>query len=431
MTLSIAKELSINEQQILFLNEGIVYINEAIHLTSNTLICGAIRSGKVLTIIKRGKNNDGSLYEGPLIVVADIANSGLKNLIIDGGRFEEIDTRIFDHRHPINATRDNCWFSLIRIPENLTNHDHDDYSPPVEADVICSGSSNLSVENVEFIDAIKIGLGLGTKCNQVTINSCTFNRSGDIGLWIGCNLGLSTLPLNDEQKQQQPSNIHIENCTFSKTGASATHIDGRSVSFFDCNFSGNHCDFPYNESGGQVAIDYKSSNILIKSCAIKNGPWLARNTSLIDIKNTPTLLGSCGIELAGENIQLIDNEISGNATEAIHINGARQLWITGSNTNIHNNQQLIKAKNLAGAVEDIAITASMHFVELNSKTHGIYINGINIEHGVIIWSDQTITDLRLDQLVICNNSSTKQKTLTVKIQKNKNGKSLLGENCMV
>jgi hypothetical protein len=429
MELSIANVLELNEQKILLLAKGIIYITTAIHLTSHTVICGAVENGQSVTHLKRGKTADGKLYQGPLIIGANITNAELKNLIIDGSRFEEVNNIIIDHRHPLESDRNGSWFPLTRTPADLNNHNHGDYGTLFDADVICSSASKLTYKNIQFKNSIKIGLGLGIHCCKIEIKDCRFEHAGDIGLWIGSNLGLPPLPLNELQKQQQPSNIRVERCIFLQTGASATHIDGQSISFLYCDFLENHCDFPYNESGGQIAIDYKSSDILIKGCVINNGPWLERNISLTPHNSQKKYLGACGIELAGENIQLIDNEIAGNATEAIHINGASNVWFAGTKTKIYNNQQLIRTKKLNGALEDIAITSSYQFSELNATTKDIYINNINIENGIIIWSDHTIPDLKIHQMIICNNSSTLHRKLPVKIQNNKAGKSLLGNNC--
>jgi hypothetical protein len=398
----------------LILEAGVHEINRTLQITCNDLhLEGERTGGRTQTILKRGRLGDGTLFAGPLIKGEGASGLVLSNLIINGSRFEETPQGPVDHRHPLTQARESSLFACARACAPPLAYHPENFYTSFETDLLFLESSRITIQDVSFHNPIKFGIGLGDGTRQALLDTLHIVNGGDGGIWGGL-ASLTTrlaLPLPSAIAQKRPQEISIRNCLIENCGASGIYLEAAQVKIDACTLRGNHGDFPFNHDGGQLEIDYKSEDIEVQNCSILNAPSLARTIiSYNPIEDAwqprSQILRAVGIEAFGAKMRFFDNRIERNSHEGIHFNGASQVWITGTKTQIRANHTAHHLFPELGPdpQQNISITTQAAYRDLNAVARGFLIEGIQCENGIMFWSDGSVPDLTVDEVTVrgCN-----------------------------
>jgi hypothetical protein len=389
----------------------------------------------VRTILKRGRMPDGSLFTGPLVRGKGISNLALRNLIVDGSRFEDTPRGRIDHRHPQTQDRGSPLFTCaLDCPAPRAYFPENCYTP-FEADLLFMGCSRLTIQGVSFHNPIKFAIGLGDDTRGAVLSDLHIINAGNGGIWCGL-ASLSNrpaLPLPVSIARQRPQEISIRNCLVENCGASGIYLEAAQVSIDCCTLKGNHGDFPFNHDGGQLEIDYKSENVEVQSCSILGAPSLRRTVMIHDPvskswKPQRRILRSVGIEAFGRNLRFFNNRIEGNSHEGMHFNGASGVLIGGPDTQIRGNHTSASAFHelQREPQQNISITTLAAYHALNAVAGDFLIEGIQCENGIMFWSDGSVRDLSIDGIVIRHCDLRGVSGSGIVIGRNASGRSLQG-----
>jgi hypothetical protein len=430
-------ELS-GSEHLLVLDPGTHEVTSPIRIRrSGVSLCGATQAGRLASSLKRGKHPDGTIYDGPLISIDDQSDITIFDLVVEGSRFEHRNNKpTFDRRHPLSSDPSSARFpcgSILPAPQCF---DHSTFVSNTSADISASGATNLSFRNMILKDAIRIGVAVGRNCSNIQFSDVHIGRAGDYGLWAGYGFSNSApLPLDADTIAAMPTRIRAERCFFERCGDAAVYVEANDIAIIDAIFICNHCDFPYNDEGGQFTVDYRADNVRLERCMILGGPTIEREGAVGDGENakskTLRLLGTTGIECSGSNIFLKDVIIEGNSREALQLNGARNVFIGGARTRfINNNLASVCHPTYPGNAgrQGISITTTSYFSKLNAMSSDICLEEIQCENGVCVWSNGSVPQLNVDGLTVkkCDLSGPNHSGIWV--GNNPDGSSIQGEH---
>ena len=398
----------------LILAAGVHEVDRTLQITCNDLhLAGELAGGCTQTILRRGKLGDGTLFAGPLVKGEGASGLVVRNLIINGSRFEETPQGLVDRRHPLTQAKESPLFTCAHACAPPLAYQPENFHTPFETDLLFLASSRITIQDVSFHNPIKFGIGLGDGTRQAILDTLHIVNGGDGGIWCGL-VSLTTrlpLPLPNAIAQKRPQEISIRNCLIENCGASGIYLEAARVKIDSCTLRGNHGGFPFNHDGGQLEIDYKSEDIAVQECSILNAPSLARTIMTYNpIENAweprSQILRTVGIEAFGGKLRFFNNRIERNSHEGIHFNGASQVWIAGTKTQIRANHTAHSLFPVLGPdpQQNISITMQAGYRDLNAVARGFLIEGIQCENGIMFWSDGSVPDLTVDEVTIrdCN-----------------------------
>lgn len=374
-----------------------------------------------LAVLRRGRLPDGSLFEGPLVSISGCRNVRLASLVVDGRRFEECADRVLDNRHPADPDP-----ASVAFPCGST----------VEADVLLGDCSDVVIDGVLLRDPVTIGLAIGPGCRDIAIRNVQISRAGQLGLWIGSALpGLPPRPLPGAMAARLPAAILAEDCEVSACGAAGVSVEGHGVTLRRLRLDGNHRGFPFNDSGGQLVIDYKSDGVRVEACEITGESCLERPVPWTD----PATGESCvrmqsfaavGIEASGSRLEFADLVVRGMAREALHVDGAHCVRVTGRGTRLEGNHRAARRGVepwRRGPRNNITLTTSAGQAALGMRAGDIEIDGIYCEDGILVWSDGSLPGWRLHGLAIASSDFGGAPGDGVAVGLDGSGRSLRGE----
>jgi hypothetical protein len=304
-------------------------------------------------------------------------------------------------------------------------------------DITIMMSSGIVLKNVEVRNAVRIGVAVSRECSDVRFERVDVRRSGDYGVWMGTGSPETPpLPLPPSILSMLPSGVVFTDCFFEGCGGSAVHIEGMKVSFSDTLFLGNHCDFPYDDEGGQIVIDYKAKNIYFDSCIVMAGTQVERRSYAQDLGTgqwslVTRLLGAVGIEASGTDLKFHNMVIAGNSREAIQLIGASDVRISGARSRLFGNnlarQRYPQYAIDGGAITNVSITTLPSLSAVNSFSRDIAFCGGICENGVAVWSNGAVPCLKIDGIKVQNCDMSGALHSGVWIGSNPDGSSLEGE----
>ena len=364
-------------------------------------------------VLRRGRHADGTLFDGPLLSIAGCSAVRLSNLVIDGRRFETRAGRTVDNRHPLDADPASAEFACGSVLPSPQCHDPLHYGSSIAADVLVGDATKVIVDDLLVRDPITIGIAIGPGSHDIRMHRVTVLRAGQFGLWIGAALPVRPpLPLPAEMGARLPSGVLAEDCAIERSGAAGISIEGRDVELRRTTLRDNHCDFPFNDNGGQLVIDYKSDGVRLDACTITGESALERSVFRADVSGGRLVghvesFAAVGIEASGTGLSFVDTVISGVAREAIHFDGARGVLLSGGGTRLTGNH-LAARRGVEpwcnGPRHNITITNSAAQLALGAKSGDIRIEDIHCEDGILVWSDGSVPGLRIDGLRLRGNA---------------------------
>lgn len=370
---------------------GQILLTDTIRLSgTGSRLAGTVVDGKTTTILKRGTHPNGDLFTGPLISVEAAQTAAVRDLIIDGSRFAGGPSKK-DLRHPITSDPTSADFPYV---------DHQRQEMVVECgpDVFVYDSSDATLTNLDVINPIRIGIGVGYQCRNVEIQGCSVRSAGDFGLWIasGRDPENPRLPLSQGDRDSAPQNISVVNSLIEKCGAAGIHTEGIGVRFEAVHLISNCHDAPYNDEGGQLTIDYKADDTLVRRCVIVAGGEVVRQAK----DGTAVVHGCFGAEVCGSRVVFDDTTIEGNPREGVQIFGGRDIQFLGSTRVLNNHLAQLRHTNHLGHPErqNVSITTNRFFSDRNARSNKIRFDGATIQNGVIVWSDGSLPGLTLETL---------------------------------
>ncbi len=396
----------------LILAAGVHEVDHTLEISGADVQIEGERSGvRLLTILKRGRTPDGSLFQGPLIRGRNLCGLSLSSFIINGLRFEETERGLKDNRHPLTPERNTPLFPSAVETSIPAAYQRESFYTPFETDLLFTESSGVTVRDVTCNNPIKFGLGFGDEMSEVAIDGVRVFRGGNGGIWCGLT-SLSdrpTLPLDAAIASRRPHEIRIRDSVVEDCGASGIYLEAARVEIHGCTLAGNHCDYPFNEEGGQIEIDYKADDVEVRECTISNAPCLRRSLMVFDDERREwqqqvRLLRAVGIEAFGQNLRFIDNIIERNSHEGIHLNGANRVCISGGNTCLRGNHTAqTEFPELVGEpLQNVSVTTLEGQRALGAIAGDLRIEGIRCENGIMFWSDGSIPDLTIDHVIVRN-----------------------------
>jgi hypothetical protein len=239
--------------------------------------------------------------------------------------------------------------------------------------------------------------------------------------------------LAPDRAETLPAHLEIDDCYFEGCGAAAAHLEAREVLLCRTTFCGNHRDFPYNEAGGQLIIDYKADNIRLKSCFVYGGAVAERTILVARGDGTrvavAVVLGSVGIEAAGSGITVEDTVVTANSHEGIHLNGARRVVITGQRTRITGNNMARREGN--ASTHNVSITTTAPNARLNALSRDILFRDITCENGVVVWTNGSLPRFQLDGLQVIGCDLSGPDSRGVAVAQNPDGTSVRGDGWLI
>lgn len=380
------------------------------------------------TVLRRGRLADGRLFGGALLEVSGTQGASVAGLRVDGGRFERRGLVWIDHRHPLTSRRSSARFPCAsRLPEPDC-YDPRHFAIPVTADLYIVDAHDTELSGIQIGGSMSLGIAVGPGCRDTRLARVRIERAGQYGIWIGAGLGMGpVLPLAADLAAKLPAGVALTDCTLAHCGASGAFVEGRDVRFERCRWFANHRDFPFNEAGGQLVIDYKSEGITVRSCRIEAGARLTRRVAVggaDGLRFERRSFGAVGVEASGRDLAFIDNVMTGNACEAIHLNGANGVTISGVASLYKGNHRMARrwwGRRREGATEDICITTSAHMAAVGAVSGDVSVGDIAAPAGVLVWSDGSIPGLRVDGVRVAGPH------LPVRVGLNPDGSSLRGE----
>lgn len=387
--------------QVCELDEGEHEITETILVQRNDVVVRGALSGR--TLIRRGILGENP-FQGALIAFVDRENVALESIAIEGARFNYEGS---DRRHPVNPDPASLDFIRMSGGSSIEGYLPEHCHPCVEADVFAAGCRNLRITDVSIKDSITIGLAIGPGCRDVVIDKFSSSAAGQMGLWIGGAFPTRVpLPLSAEQEKRLPQKILVQRSSVKGAGAAGIAIEARSAVFHDVTLADNHRDFPFNDSGGQFIIDYKSENIRLEDCTVRGESYQRRPVMKFDPdterwKAIEVEFAAVGIEASGRNLTFVNLVVTGSAREAVHFNGASHVRLEGVRTLLSDNHRAARRSGSAWAtssLQDISITTTVEQSVVGSSAHHYVFDGICVEGGVLVWSNGSVPEFRLDGL---------------------------------
>jgi hypothetical protein len=358
----------------------------------------------------------------------------IRDLEVDGRRFESDGRTPTDHRHPCDPDPTAARFPCaVRVAESEAHEARHWYSP-FEADLSFSGAVRITIADLAIADSVKCGLAFGNHTSDIRIERVRIRRSGDYGIWAGMatDRGRTPLPLPDDLAALQPRQIAIDHCEISKCGAAAVFVEAREVSISHAMLVGNHREFPYNHDGGQIEVDFKGHDVRIEECEIREGPHLERTviapaTDGQGWQRRQQVFRSVGIEVYGSAVLIRDCRIERNAHEGVHLNGARDVVIRGASTFVGNNHT---ARTVYRAVrhdprQDITITTTDEYHRLQAQARNLRLEDIVTDGGLLVWSNGSVPRLVIDEVVLSRCRTMRARDPVV-VGTNPDGSSLRG-----
>lgn len=359
----------------------------------------------------------------------------LKNLTINGRRFEEAQDARIDHRHPIDADPMSADFACQKDIAPPTRYQLDNFVAACEADLLILESSEIRLHSIELRNSITIGVAIGPGCRAICLDQIAVSHAGQIGVWMGAALGRQPpRPLIGSDLERLPAQVRISDSTIESCGASGLAIEGTGIRVSRTIFQNNHCDFPFNENGGQIVIDYKASDVVLDECMLVGGGLVSRPVFVQSgwphqehqrIEN----FASVGIEASGSDLVFKNLVVRNSPREAIHIDGAHRVRIEGGNSSLENNHVAAAAGIYPwseGPRHNISITTSEMQRALGCEAADIQIVDIRCEDGVLLWSDGSIRGLQIPRVSIVRSDLAGKHSEGLTVGLNAEGRSLLG-----
>jgi hypothetical protein len=356
-------------------------------------------------ILRRGRLEDGALFPGPLLRIAGCGDVVVSGIRFEGRRFEGEGARAVDHRHPLDPDRTSARFPCGAVRAPPACYDPANFGSAFEADILVGDCNGVELHDLVLEAPIVIGIAIGPGAHDIQLRATTIRKAGQFGLWIGAALPTRPmLPLGEADAARLPLRVRVEDCAIADCGAAGASMEGRDIAFRRTAFRGNHRDFPFNDAGGQVVIDYKSEVIRLEGCTIRGESSLRRMVAQRDamtgaIAMRPESFGAVGIEASGSNLAFTDCVIEGMAREAMHFDGAHGVRIDGAATRLEGNHLAARRGEepwVRGPRFGIAITTSSGQRDLGAIAGDFRVEGIRCEGGILVWSDGSVPGLRID-----------------------------------
>lgn len=397
------------------------------------------------TVLKRGKLPDGSLFAGTLLSIAGASGVQLRNLEVDGSRFESTADGTLDHRHPLTADRAAPQFTCAsRLPEPDC-YDPVHFGSSIEAEILITQASDILLASIAVHNCVTIGVAVGPGSSRIRLERLDVAWAGQMGIWVGGAFHQrEPLPLTPELEARLPRGVVISQTRVSHSGASGVFVEGRDIAVEHTRFVGNHCDFPFDETGGQLVIDYKTDHMRVESCVFEGKSFVQRRVARLDAASGRLVhehrrLGAVAIEASGSHLKFIDTVVTGSAREALHINGARHVVVEGGRTHFAGNHRaarhffplrfLLRPRE---AVQNISITTTSEMAHLGAMAGDIRVSGVRCEDGITVWSDGSVPGLRVDGLrVEASNLAGCRRRGGVAVGINADGSSVQGAGWLV
>ena len=385
-------------------------LDAGVHEIARTLAIGrdGVRlrgGGRGLAVLRRGRLEDGALFSGPLLVIAGCRDVAVSGITFEGGRFEGEGPGAVDHRHPLDPDRTSARFPCGAVLGAPACYEPANFGSAFEADILAFDCNDVELHGLVLEGPVVIGIAIGPGAHDIRVRDTIIRSAGQFGLWIGAALATRpALPLAEADAARLPVRVRVDDCTIADCGAAGASIEGRDIAFNRTAFHGNHRDFPFNDAGGQVVIDYKSQDVRLEACTIRGESSLTRMVARRDAGTgefamRPESFGAVGIEASGSNLAFTDVVIEGMAREAMHFDGARGVRIDGSATRLEGNHLAARRGEepwSRGPRFGIAITTSSGQSALGAMSGDFRIDGIRCEGGILVWSDGSVPDLRVD-----------------------------------
>lgn len=356
-------------------------------------------------ILRRGRLADGALFTGPLLSIVGCRDVAVSGITLEGRRFEGEGAHAVDHRHPLDPDRASARFPCGAVLAPPACYEPANFGSAFEADILAIDCNDVELHGLVLEAPVVIGIAIGPGTHDIRVRETIIRSAGQFGLWIGAALATRpALPLAQADAGRLPARVRIDQCAIEDCGAAGAAIEGRDIALHRTAFRGNHRDFPFNDAGGQVVIDYKSEDVRLDACTIRGESFLhrmvaRRDTGTGESTFHPENFGAVGIEASGSKLAFTDVVIEGMAREAMHFDGARDVRIDGSATRLEGNHLAARRGEepwARGPRFGIAITTSSAQRALGAVAGDFRIEGIRCEGGILVWSDGSVPGLRID-----------------------------------
>jgi hypothetical protein len=385
------------------LDPGVHEVTRTLAITRDGMRLVGGRGGPA--ILRRARLDDGALFTGPLLSIAGCRGVSVSGITFEGSRFEGEGAQAVDHRHPLDADRTSPRFPCGTVLAPPACYDPANFGSAFQADILATDCNDVELHDLVLEAPIVIGIAIGPGAHDIRMRATTIQGAGQFGLWIGAALPTQpVLPVGEADAARLPLGVRVDDCAIADCGAAGASIEGRDIAFRRTAFRGNHRDFPFNDAGGQVVIDYKSEDIRLEGCTIRGESSLHRmvahrdaNTGEVTMR--PEGFGAVGIEASGSKLVFTDCVIEGMAREAMHFDGAHGVRIDGAATRLEGNHLAARRGEepwARGPRFGIAITTSSGQRALGAMSGDVRVEGIRCEGGILVWSDGSVPGLRID-----------------------------------
>jgi hypothetical protein len=391
-------------------------VNETIRLSRCKLTLRGAGMGS--TVLVRGHDETGRLFNGPLLLLFQVSEVYVEGLSIDGARFPELNepAPFQDRRHPYSTDVFNPEYVKRCEPDGtLLEGLYASY----EADILMMNCTDISLRRLHLLNAMENAIAVSRQCVNVQLEGVRVERAGQFGLWLGAALSapFPRLPLDADAEALLPRHVSVATAHFTRCGASAIFAEAVDLLVTDSTFDTNHCDYPFQEGGGQINLDYKSSKLKFERCRVYGAQAKVSADGY-------RLLSSVGLEVAASDLELVEVEISDQVREAIHFDGSRNVRLSGCKFRRNNSgQALYEALALQPAC-NVSITTSSQ-----SRAHGhaaddFLFEECEIDAGVIVWCSDNLFQPPMRRVRV---KDVHGKYLSLRIERNMLGIPLASE----
>lgn len=395
---SSAINAALNSSGLCVLDPGSYALAAPILMTRpGSRLSGTIAQGNRATVVRRGRNPDGSIYRGPLIQASDADTLSIADLIIDG-----------------------------TVAAESAGAPYASFQP----DISLARARHCLVRNVELRRAQNIAIAVGHGCEDIRLAELDVIEAGHMGVWLGIGVDIGgdlPLPLPQSAAALRPRRLAVDRCRFENCAGPALYVEAEDLEVSRCRFRGNHGGFPHNCDGGQIIIDYKAASVTVSESEILDGPWrLRRVPQGAGAAEQELLLRVVGIEASGQGLRFDSIVVSGNSHEGLHFNGASDVLVTGRTRLVQNHTARNAIASLATEPDqNLSITTTQRYAGLNAFARNITVDGIRCENGIIVWSNGSVPDLRVDGLKVAP-AFFQDETARLVVTTNPDGTSLRG-----